>query len=118
MTFEDDRTGASSEEERIDRLAEWLELTLGVRLTAFAVGVSPADITRFAHGEEEPVAEIDRRLRNLHKATWFIASTDGPGTAHDWLMAPNALLAGRAPADLLRDGETPADTWYRGVLAF
>ena len=40
MTFEDDRT-ASPVDQRIDRLAEWLELTLGVRLTAFAVGADP-----------------------------------------------------------------------------
>src|SRR5947209_14959923 len=118
MTFEDDRSPAAPDEERIDRLAEWLEVTLGLRLTAFAAGVSPAEVARFAHGEERPRADVDRRLRNLYRATWFVASSDGPGSAHDWLMAPNPGLAGRTPADLLRDGEEPADVWYRAAPVF
>lgn len=118
MTFQDERTPAASEQERIDHLAEWLEVTLGSRLTAFAVGVSPADIARFASGDEAPIEEIERRLRNLYRATWFVASTDGPGTAHDWLMAPNPQLEDRAPAELLRDGKTPAEAWFAVSPAF
>jgi len=117
MTFEDDRT-ASPVDQRIDRLAEWLEVTLGVRLTAFAVGVSAADIARFAHGDERPVAEVDRRLRNLYRATWFVASNDGPGSAHDWLMAPIPQLEDRTPAELLRAGEAPSAVWYSAAPVF
>jgi hypothetical protein len=117
MTFEDDRT-AFPADQRIDRLAEWLEMMLGVRLTAFAVGVTTGEIARVAHGDEQPVAEVDRRLRNLYRATWFVASNDGPGSAHDWLMAPNPELAGRTPAELLRAGETPSRAWYSAATVF
>jgi uncharacterized protein (DUF2384 family) len=109
MTFQDERT--SRDGQRIDHLAEWLEVTLGPRLVAYAVGVSPAEICRYAHGES-PEGEVETRLRNLYTATWFIASTDGPGTAHDWLVEPNPTLENRTPAELLRNGESPAPAWF------
>ncbi|GAC1518724.1 MAG: hypothetical protein NVS2B6_00340 [Thermoleophilaceae bacterium] len=118
MTFEDDRTHSHCEEQRIDHLAEWLEVTLGSRLTAYAVGVSPADIARFAHGAGEPGREAERRLRNLYTATWFVASSDGPGSAHDWLTEPNPKLENRAPAELLRAGRDPAPAWFLVSPAF
>jgi hypothetical protein len=118
MTFEDERTSGSDAGGRVEHLAEWLEVTLGPRLTAYAVGVSPSDICRFAHGDGEPAAEVERRLRNLYSATWFIASTDGPGSAHDWLTEPNPKLENQAPADLLRSGESPAPVWFSVAPAF
>jgi uncharacterized protein (DUF2384 family) len=118
MTFEDERTHGRSQSQRIDYLAEWLEVTLGPRLVAFAVGVSPADVCRYAHGDAEPGEEVARRLRDLYTATWFIASTDGPGSAHDWLTLPNPKLENRAPAELLRDGESPAPVWFSVSPAF
>jgi hypothetical protein len=111
MTFQDERTQGSRDRQRIDHLAEWLEVTLGPRLVAYAVGVTPAEVCRYAHGES-PAAEVEQRLRNLYTATWFIASTDGPGTAHDWLMQPKPELENRAPAELLRTGEVPEASWY------
>ena len=118
MTHQDERTRAMSHALRIDRLAEWLEVTLGARLTAYAVGVRPGDIVRFAHGDEDPPAETERKLRNLHTATWFVAAGDGPGSAHHWLTEPNPQLANRAPAELLRDGEAPAERWFVTAPAF
>ena len=117
MTFEDERTQGKSDNQRIDHLAEWLEVTLGPRLVAYAVGVSPADVCRYAHGES-PEGDVETRLRNLYTATWFIASTDGPGSAHDWLTLPNPKLENRAPAELLRDGESPAPVWFTIAPAF
>jgi hypothetical protein len=111
MTFQDERTQGNKDGQRIDHLAEWLEVTLGSRLVAYALGVTPAEVCRYAHGES-PAAPVEQRLRNLYMATWFIASTDGPGTAHDWLMQPNPDLANRAPAELLRGGESPAPSWF------
>jgi hypothetical protein len=111
MTFQDDRIHGNNDAQRIDHLAEWLEVTLGPRLVAYAVGVTPAEVCRYAHGES-PAAEVETRLRNLYTATWFIASTDGPGTAHDWLMQPKPELENRAPAELLRGGESPEPAWF------
>ena len=118
MTFDNERTPGRTAGQRVEYLAEWLEVTLGPRLAAYAVGVAPSDICRFAHGDDEPEPDVEERLRNLYKATWFIASTDGPGSAHDWLMAPNPKLEDRAPAELLRDGEEPAPVWFRVSTAF
>jgi hypothetical protein len=117
MTFEDDRTKGTNGES-VEHLAEWLEVTLGSRLTAYAVGVTPSEIGRFAHGDDEPAADVEQRLRNLYSATWFIASTDGPGSAHDWLTEPNPKLDDRAPADLLRDGEAPRAVWFTVAPVF
>jgi transcriptional regulator with XRE-family HTH domain len=111
MTFQDERTQGNRDGQRIDHLAEWLEVTLGPRLVAYAVGVTPAEVARYAHGES-PAADVEQRIRNLYTATWFIAASDGPGTAHDWLMQPNAELANRTPAELLRGGEAPEASWY------
>src|SRR4051794_30350582 len=107
MTFEDERTQGKSHSQRIDHLAEWLEVTLGPRLVAYAVGGSPSDICRYASGQEEPAEDVTRRLRDLYTATWFIASTDGPRSAHDWLTLPNPKLDDRAPAELPPRGFTP-----------
>src|SRR3954451_4858618 len=99
MTFQDERT--SRDGQRIDHLAEWLEATLGPRLVAYAVGVTPGEICRYAHSES-PGAEVEARPRNRYTAPWFTAPTDGPVAAHDWLVEPNATLEGRTPAELLR----------------
>ena len=112
MTFQDERTQGSRDGQRLEYLAEWLEVTLGPRLVAYAVGVTPAEVGRYAQGDEEPAIEVEQRLRNLYTATWFIASTDGPGTAHAWLVEPNETLDGRSPAELLRGGESPAPAWF------
>lgn len=117
MTFQDEREHGIDELGRIDRLAEWLEVTLGSRLTAFAAGVSPSEIARLAHGGD-PDPQVEQRLRNLYRATWFVASSDGPGTAHDWLCAPNPELENRAPAELLRDGVAPQPSWFTATAAF
>jgi hypothetical protein len=115
MTFQDERI--TRDGQRIDHLAEWLEVTLGPRLVAYALGVTPSEVCRFAQGEA-PDAEIEQRLRHLHTAIWFIASTDGPGTAHDWLMQPNPLLENRAPAELLRGGASPAPAWFSAAPVY
>ena len=112
MTFEDERTNGRTQSERISHLAQWLEVTLGPRLTAFAVGVSQTQLGRVAHGEGEPGPDAERRIRNVYEATWFMAVNDGPGTAHDWLTQPNPELDDRAPAELLREGHAPAPVWF------
>jgi hypothetical protein len=117
MTFKDERESRRPQEERIDRLAQWLEMTLGTRVTAFAVGVSQGDICRFAHGEQ-PSEESEHRLRNLYEAIWKVASSDGPGTANEWLVEPSPELGGRAPVDLVRAGECPRRAWFAVSPAF
>src|SRR5687768_15571988 len=104
MTFE--LTGRI-ESEKIDVLVEWLEATIGVRLTAFATGAHQTDIKGIAHGASCPSCDLERRLRNLYAVTRFLQLRDRPATPSEWLMAPNPDLNNRAPADLLRQGESP-----------
>jgi uncharacterized protein (DUF2384 family) len=118
MTSKDDRTPSHDDGERIDHLAEWLEVTLGPRLTAYAVGVTTGEIARYAHGDDAPGRETEQRIRNLYRATWFVASNDGPGSAHDWLCEPNPKLDDRAPAELLRDGEVPVPLWFSASTVY
>jgi uncharacterized protein (DUF2384 family) len=104
--------------QRIDRQAEWLEVTLGSRLTAFAAAMSPAHLTRIARREEEPPADEELRLRNVFAVASLLASRDGAGSAYTWLTEPNPELDGRSPADLLHDGGAPESVWLAAATPF
>lgn len=104
--------------QRIDRQAEWLELTLGARLAAFAAGVGARDLTQIAHGERSPRADEERRLRNLFAVASFLAARDGAGSAYAWLTEPNPELDGRSPADLLHAGSAPETVWLAAATPF
>jgi hypothetical protein len=118
MTFGQERLTGRIESEPIDLLAEWLEANLGLRLTAFATGAHQTDIRQIAHGDACPNCDLEKRLRNLYAVTRLFAQRDRPGTAHDWLIAPNPELDGRAPAEMLREGESPEPVWFAAAPAF
>jgi hypothetical protein len=103
--------------ERVDRLAEWLEVTLGSRLTAFASGLSTRSLVRIAHGEERPDSDSERRLRNLYAVASLLAARDGAGSAYAWLTEENQDLGGRSPASLLHDGQAPESVWFAAAPA-
>jgi hypothetical protein len=117
MTYEDNLSGRI-EAERIDRLAEWLEATIGPSLTAFATATSTTEVGRIAHGEESPPNELERRLRNLYAVVRLLTQRDRTDTVNDWLTAPNPDLQNRAPAELLREGESPAPVWFAASPTF
>ena len=104
--------------ERIDRLAEWLEVSLGPQLAAFAAGVSQRHLTGIAHGAESPAGDEERRLRNLFAVASFLAARDGAGSAYTWLTEPNSELAGRTPASALHDGDAPETVWLASATPF
>jgi hypothetical protein len=113
-----DAPGGEIAVERVDRLAEWLEVTLGSRLSAFAAGLSTRELVRIAQGEEEPAVEAERRLRNLFAVASLIATRDGAGSAYAWLTEPNEDLGGRSPATLLHEGGTPESVWFAAAPTF
>jgi hypothetical protein len=117
MTSADQLTGRI-EGERIDRLVEWLEATVGPRLTAFATATSQSDIAHIAHGETSPGGELERRLRNLYAVVRLLTQRDRPGTVNDWLTAPNPDLQNRAPVELLREGVSPEPVWFAAAPTF
>jgi hypothetical protein len=104
--------------ERVDRLAEWLEMTLGTRLTAFAAGLTTRELVRIAHGDERPSPEAEQRLRNLFAVASLLAARDGAGSAYAWLTEPNEELGGRSPASLLHDGGNPESVWFSAAPTF
>jgi hypothetical protein len=102
----------------LDHLAEWLERSLGRQLTAFAVGTRPSELADFAHEGERPPPDTERRLRNLYAVTSLLAARDGPGSAREWLIEPNAELENRAPVELLREGQSPDAVWFAAAPSF
>jgi hypothetical protein len=104
--------------QRIDRQAEWLEVTLGVRLAAFAAGLSVRDLTRIAQRADEPGADAEQRVRNLFAVASYLASRDGAGSAYAWLTEPNPELDGRSPADMLHHGSAPEMVWLAAATPF
>src|SRR3954451_5782643 len=104
--------------ERVDRLAEWLEVTLGTRLTAFAAGLTTRELVRIAHGDTEPAPDEEQRLRNLFAVASMLAARDGAGSAYAFLTEPNEELGGRSPASLLHDGSKPEAVWFAAAPAF
>jgi hypothetical protein len=115
--FDGEDLAPRAEQERIDRLAQWLEATLGQRLTAYASGATTAEVYDVAHGERV-ANDLERRLRNLYALTYYIAVTDGPGSAHEWLVEPNPDLDSRPPAQLLHDGQPPEAVWLAAAPTF
>src|SRR4051812_41683459 len=73
------------EEERIDHVAEWLEVALGIKLTAYAVGCSASEITRWAHGDDEAEPTTEKRLRNPYPVALFKVVNDGGGSPQEGL---------------------------------
>ena len=118
MTFGYERLSGRIESEPIDLLAEWLEATLGLRLTAYAANAKQTEIHQIAHGDSLPPGELEKRLRNLYAVTRWLAVRDRPASAPEWLMSPNSELEGRAPAEVLRDGETPEPVWFAAAPTF
>jgi hypothetical protein len=104
--------------ERVDRLAECLEVTLGTRLTAFASGLTTRELVRIAHGDAEPAPDEEQRLRNLFAVASMLAARDGAGSAYAFLTEPNEELGGRSPASLLHDGRKPESVWFAAAPAF
>jgi hypothetical protein len=104
--------------QRIDRQAEWLEVTLGARLAAFAAGLSPRDLQRIALRETEPDADVEQRVRNLFAVASYLVARDGAGSAYAWLTGRNPELDGRAPADLLHGGSPPETVWLAAATPF
>jgi hypothetical protein len=101
----------------IDVIAGWLATNIGPRVVAYAAGMSRSDLMQVAHGDGAEAA-VEERLRNLFAVCSYMSVADGPGTAHDFLLEPNAQLDGRAPADVLHDGAPPERIWLAAVPTF
>src|SRR3954469_23122359 len=90
----------------IELIAGWLATNIGARLVAYAAAMSRAELMRIAPGEgaepdadaRAPAPAAAERLRTLIAVCSYMSGADGRGTAHAFLLEPNADLEGRAPA--------------------
>lgn len=71
---------------------------------------TPRTVSRWLHGQTTPRGEARERVLEILHVFDQLSRVLRPAAAHDWLLAPNALLDHEKPIDLLRAGE------YRRVL--
>jgi uncharacterized protein (DUF2384 family) len=102
---------------RLDEIALWLTTNIGPRLVAYAAHTSRSELARAAQGMEVD-EQVDKRIRCLYAVVTYVASSDGAGSAHDFLVRPNPDLDGRAPAEALHDGAPAEHVWMAAVPAF
>ena len=77
MAHEDRRiAGREIAVQRIDRQAEWLEVTLGSRLASYAAGLSSTELVRIAHRHEEPGSDLEEVRGPRARAQLEVALTD------------------------------------------
>lgn len=73
------------------------------RRLADALGVSPAQVTRWLHGQGIDPMNAER-LDLLELSLSFLLRIYEPETAERWLFGANPRLANRRPIDLVRLG--------------
>jgi hypothetical protein len=101
----------------IETIASWLATNIGARVVAFATDMTRAELLSIAHGDGAE-DDADTRLRSLYAICSYMAIADGPGTAHDFLLEPNAALEFRTPAEVLHEGGSAERVWMAAVPVF
>jgi hypothetical protein len=87
-------------------LAEELVAMLGARLTAYAVGVQdPRTVSYWARGLRAPSSSLRERLRALFNVVRLLQTSETEQAVRAWLLEAQPDLAGRAPIELLREGD-------------
>jgi hypothetical protein len=103
--------------EDIARIAQFLQETLGQKLTAYAAGVKdPKAIGKYARGDHAPREETEARLRNVFRVTQLLLTGDSPATVRAWMIGSNPQLDDDAPIELLH--ETQVRPVLRAAEAF
>jgi hypothetical protein len=93
----------------ISTLAEYLEVSLGPHLVAFAAGAKPHEISAFSIGDSDPDPATAGRLRSLGQVFQIAIDLEiksMPGAIHDAITLPHPDLEDRAAAELIRDDES------------
>jgi len=67
---------------------------------------TPETVSRWVNGKAEPRRESLQRLLELDFFIAELAEFFEPAEAHIWLLSPNELLNGVAPADRIKEGRT------------
>lgn len=95
----------------VHTVAQFLQETLGQRITAVACGLKdPKTIGRWARGEVPRSEEAERRLRDLFHVTRILLLHDTDRTARAWILGANPQLDDQSPLERLHAGD------FRSVL--
>lgn len=102
---------------RFPEVARYLQDNLGQRVTAYLSGITDAKMVgQWALGKVKPSSLPGHRLRAAYQGTRYLVEAYGPETAQAWFFGTNSHLDSRAPAYVLRYGETP-ESWDEVVSA-
>ncbi len=94
----------------ISGIAGYLQSHLGQRITAYLSGLTDSKMVgRWAARKSQPRELSCFRLRCAFQATRLLTEAYDDDTARAWFFGANTLLDDRAPAYVLRHGETPEE---------
>ena len=68
------------------------------------LGTRPETVSRWNQGRAYPHASTERTLLELEYIVDQLADFHEPNEARQWIFAPQKLLAGESPAELIRGG--------------
>lgn len=93
------------------QIAEYLESTVGPRMTAAIAGTPDIErIGRYAREQgEQPEPTEERRLRAGYHAVKTMVDSYDTQTARVWLFGTNASLGDRAPIEVLGQASETTD---------
>jgi transcriptional regulator with XRE-family HTH domain len=92
-----------------DRPLDEAKRVLGLTQAQLArvIGTTPRTVSRWRSRSAqhvEPSASAGRKLREIERLAFLLESDLGRREGAEWLHRPNAALRGRAPIDVMLDG--------------
>ena len=91
---------------KLPKIAEYLQGTLGQKLTAYIAGLTdPKAVGSWIQGDNEPRDTAALRLRYAYQIVRMLIEAYDADTAKAWLLGSNTRLNDEAPAYLLRNAK-------------
>jgi transcriptional regulator with XRE-family HTH domain len=100
------RTETANMTDAIARRLELLRTKGGIKDIEIAnlLGTRPETVSRWNHGRAYPRVKTEKMLRDLEYIIDRLADFYEPNEARQWIFAPQKLLGGISPAELIRSG--------------
>lgn len=86
-------------------VARYLQEALGQKLVAYMAGVSdPKRVGRWAHGDQSPRDEAEKRLRAAFQIFHLLLAEESTHVIRAWFIGMNPQLNDDSPADVIHEG--------------